>query len=161
VLQGRRRRCNQMSKRLPSPPAPGPLEDYAARFDDLFATLAQREGGSASTCEGCCCPEIATKPLPPSPERSPSSKPSKRPFSGCSSSCPNRVGMRKPSQGPPPGAAWGRFGDESARGWRSHHRRDCRPQGRKEECLCGASVPELRGQDRQRYRVGFERVGLP
>ena len=33
-----------MSKRLPCPPAPGPLEDYAARFDDLFGTLAQRRG---------------------------------------------------------------------------------------------------------------------
>jgi hypothetical protein len=33
-----------MSKRLPCPPAPGPLEDYLARFDDLFATLAQRRG---------------------------------------------------------------------------------------------------------------------
>jgi SRSO17 transposase len=31
-----------MSKRLPCPPAPGPLEDFAARFDELFATLAQR-----------------------------------------------------------------------------------------------------------------------
>ena len=33
-----------MSKRLPCPPAPGPLEDYAARFDDLLGTLAQRRG---------------------------------------------------------------------------------------------------------------------
>jgi SRSO17 transposase len=33
-----------MSKRLSCPPAPGPLEDYAARFDDLFGTLAQRRG---------------------------------------------------------------------------------------------------------------------
>jgi hypothetical protein len=33
-----------MTKRLPSPPAPGPLEDYAACFDDLFGTLAQRRG---------------------------------------------------------------------------------------------------------------------
>jgi hypothetical protein len=33
-----------MSKRLPCPPAPGPLEGYAARFDDLFGTLAQRRG---------------------------------------------------------------------------------------------------------------------
>jgi SRSO17 transposase len=33
-----------MSKRLPCPPAPGPLEDYAENFDDLFATLAQRRG---------------------------------------------------------------------------------------------------------------------
>jgi SRSO17 transposase len=26
------------------PPAPGPLEDYAARFDPLFSSLAQRRG---------------------------------------------------------------------------------------------------------------------
>src|SRR3954468_583258 len=32
-----------MTKRLPATPAAGPLEDYAARFDDLFATLAQRQ----------------------------------------------------------------------------------------------------------------------
>ncbi len=31
-----------MTKRLPCPPAPGPLEDYAARFDSLFTRLAQR-----------------------------------------------------------------------------------------------------------------------
>ena len=33
-----------MSKRLPCPPAPGPLEEYAKSFDHLFATLAQRRG---------------------------------------------------------------------------------------------------------------------
>lgn len=33
-----------MTKRSPCPPAPGPLEDYAARFDGLFGTLAQRRG---------------------------------------------------------------------------------------------------------------------
>ena len=33
-----------MTKRLPSPPAPGPLEDHAANFDYLFGTLAQRRG---------------------------------------------------------------------------------------------------------------------
>src|SRR5919202_3989003 len=33
-----------MTARLPVPPAPGPLEAYAARFDDLFTTLAQRRG---------------------------------------------------------------------------------------------------------------------
>nr|MBA2691594.1 transposase [Rubrobacter sp.] len=31
-----------MTKRLPAEPAPGPLEEYAARFDDLFDTLAGR-----------------------------------------------------------------------------------------------------------------------
>nr|WP_258308913.1 transposase [Streptomyces sp. NWU339] len=30
--------------RRPCPPAPGPLEDYAAQFDDLFSSLAQRRG---------------------------------------------------------------------------------------------------------------------
>jgi SRSO17 transposase len=33
-----------MTKRLPCPPAPGPLEDYAAQFDSLFRSLAQRRG---------------------------------------------------------------------------------------------------------------------
>ena len=28
----------------PCPPAPGPLEEYAARFDDLFTRVAQRQG---------------------------------------------------------------------------------------------------------------------
>src|SRR3954452_21215488 len=31
-----------MTKRRACPPAPGPLEDYAAQFDSLFARLAQR-----------------------------------------------------------------------------------------------------------------------
>jgi SRSO17 transposase len=33
-----------MTKRLPVTPAPPPLEDYAACFDDLFRTRTQREG---------------------------------------------------------------------------------------------------------------------
>ncbi|WP_327348331.1 transposase [Streptomyces europaeiscabiei] len=33
-----------MTRRVPCPPAPGPLEAYAARFDDLFSTPAQRRG---------------------------------------------------------------------------------------------------------------------
>ncbi|MCA1717470.1 MAG: IS701 family transposase [Actinobacteria bacterium] len=33
-----------MTKRLPVSPAPGPLEEYASRFDDLFRARAQREG---------------------------------------------------------------------------------------------------------------------
>jgi hypothetical protein len=31
-----------MTARVPCPPAPGPLEDYAASFDELFTSLAQR-----------------------------------------------------------------------------------------------------------------------
>ncbi len=33
-----------MTRRLPVDPAPGPLEGFAARFDDLFRARAQREG---------------------------------------------------------------------------------------------------------------------
>jgi SRSO17 transposase len=33
-----------MTRRAPCPAAPGPLEGYAARFDDLFGSLAQRRG---------------------------------------------------------------------------------------------------------------------
>ncbi|MFI0928144.1 IS701 family transposase [Streptomyces sp. NPDC021012] len=33
-----------MTARVPCPPAPGPVEGYAARFDDLFSSLAQRRG---------------------------------------------------------------------------------------------------------------------
>jgi SRSO17 transposase len=33
-----------MSARRACPPAPGPLEDYAQRFDPLFSSLAQRRG---------------------------------------------------------------------------------------------------------------------
>jgi hypothetical protein len=33
-----------MTRRRPCPAAPGPLEEYAARFDDLFGRLAQRRG---------------------------------------------------------------------------------------------------------------------
>src|SRR5438876_1168421 len=40
-------RCSRervMTRRRPCPVAPGPLEGYAARFDDLFGSLAQRRG---------------------------------------------------------------------------------------------------------------------
>jgi DDE superfamily endonuclease len=33
-----------MTARLPCPPAPAPVEAYASRFDDLFASRAQRQG---------------------------------------------------------------------------------------------------------------------
>ncbi len=33
-----------MTRRRPCPVAPGPLEGYAARLDDLFGSLAQRRG---------------------------------------------------------------------------------------------------------------------
>jgi hypothetical protein len=33
-----------VTARRPCPPAPGPLEEYATRFDDLWHSLAQRRG---------------------------------------------------------------------------------------------------------------------
>jgi hypothetical protein len=33
-----------MTKRSPVSPAPGPLETFAVRFDDLFGSRAQRQG---------------------------------------------------------------------------------------------------------------------
>src|SRR5215212_10680086 len=44
VFQWRIRGGAAMTRRLPVKPAPGPLEEYAARFDDLFHARAQREG---------------------------------------------------------------------------------------------------------------------
>lgn len=51
-----------MSKRLPCPPAPGPLEDYADRFEDLFGTLAQRRGFREYT-QGLLLPRDRNKAL--------------------------------------------------------------------------------------------------
>jgi SRSO17 transposase len=51
-----------MTKRLPATPAPGPLEDYAARFDDLFGTLAQRQA-FRRYLEGLLLPDERNKTL--------------------------------------------------------------------------------------------------
>jgi hypothetical protein len=51
-----------MTKRLPCPPAPGPLEDYAAQFDALFGSLAQRRGFRAYL-EGLLLPRDRNKTL--------------------------------------------------------------------------------------------------
>jgi hypothetical protein len=51
-----------MTKRVPCPPAPGPLEQYATHFDDLFETLAQRRGFRAYL-EGLLLPRDRNKTL--------------------------------------------------------------------------------------------------
>jgi DDE superfamily endonuclease len=51
-----------MTKRLPCPAAPGPLEDYAAQFDPLFARLAQRRGFRAYL-QGLLLPRDRNKTL--------------------------------------------------------------------------------------------------
>ena len=52
-----------MTKRLPSPPAPGPLEDYAARFDDLFGTLLSEKGLPGVALQGLLLPRDRNKVL--------------------------------------------------------------------------------------------------
>jgi hypothetical protein len=52
-----------MSQRLACPPAPGPLEAYAATFDGLFGTLAQRRSFREYLQSNCLgCQEAATGP---------------------------------------------------------------------------------------------------
>jgi hypothetical protein len=51
-----------VTKRLVCPPAPGPLEDYAAQFDPLLARLAQRRGFRAYL-EGVLLPRDRNKTL--------------------------------------------------------------------------------------------------
>lgn len=50
-----------MTQRLACPSRPVPLEDYAASFDDLFGSLAQRRG-FARTCKVSFFPASATRP---------------------------------------------------------------------------------------------------
>src|SRR5258707_4814192 len=52
-----------MTRRVPCPPGPGPLEGYAARFDDLFGSLAQRRG-FREYLAGLRAPRDGNKPLP-------------------------------------------------------------------------------------------------
>src|SRR5246500_5500680 len=51
-----------MTRRLPCPVAPGPLEGYAARFDDLFGSVAQR-GGFREYLAGLLAPRDRNKTL--------------------------------------------------------------------------------------------------
>jgi len=51
-----------MTERRPCPPAPGPLEDYAAQFDSLFRTLAQRRNFRAYL-QGLLLPRDRNKTL--------------------------------------------------------------------------------------------------
>ena len=80
-----------MTRRLPCPAAPGPLEDYAARFDDLFGSLAQRRG-FREYLAGLLAPRDRNKTLTAlaGAERSPGRSIGR--CSGCSSSCRNRGG---------------------------------------------------------------------
>src|SRR6201996_1452743 len=52
-----------MTARRSCPPAPGPLEEYAARFDDLFTRVAQRRG-FREYLAGLLAPRDRNKTLP-------------------------------------------------------------------------------------------------
>ena len=61
-MQGQVGGGDVMTRRLACPAAPGPLEDYAARFDELFETLAQRRGFRAYL-QGLLLPRDRNKTL--------------------------------------------------------------------------------------------------
>jgi hypothetical protein len=52
-----------MLKRLPASP-PGPLDNHAAHFDDLFDSLAQHQAFLRYLWRDCCCRPRANKTLP-------------------------------------------------------------------------------------------------
>lgn len=51
-----------LTRRVPCPPAPGPLEEYAAQFDDQFASVAQRRA-LREYLHGLLLPRERTKTL--------------------------------------------------------------------------------------------------
>jgi hypothetical protein len=74
-----------MTSPRPCPPAPGPLEAYAQRFDSLFSSLAQRRG-LRDYLQGLLLPRDRNKTLTglAGPSRSPG--PSIARSSGCNGS---------------------------------------------------------------------------
>ena len=52
-----------MTRRLPVRPAPGPLEDYATRFDDLFRRARAQREGFRRYLEGLLLPAERNKTL--------------------------------------------------------------------------------------------------
>ncbi|MER6409045.1 transposase [Streptomyces viridosporus] len=87
-----------VTARRPCPPAPGPLEDYAAQFDGLFSSLAQR-WGFREYLTGLLLPRDRNKTLTALAGAEPVAGLSIRRCSGCSSSCPNPRGT--PSESTP------------------------------------------------------------
>src|SRR5690349_23086264 len=101
-----------MTRRVPCPPAPGPLEKYAAGFDDLFASLAQRRG-FREYLAGLLAPRDRNKTL--------TALAGAEPVTGAQHPAVQRLqfflsespGTRSGSM-PPAGAATGRSGDRAA-----------------------------------------------
>src|SRR4051812_29329914 len=83
-----------MTKRLPISPAPGPLEDYAETFDNLFGARAQREG-FRHYLEGLLLPTERNKTLTALANTEPCSERSARKRRACSGSSPSPGGIRE------------------------------------------------------------------
>ena len=158
VLSAARSRSPPMTARRPCPPAPGPLEDYAARFDDLFASLAQRRG-FREYLQGLLLPRDRNKTLTGLAGAEPVIGAQHRRSSGCSGSCRSRPGT--PSRSTTGGwscCARTRRPPRTSDGVLVH-RRHRRPQGRHRDRARRPPVPRLGRQDRQRHRRRHQPVG--
>ena len=148
-----------MTSRRPCPPAPGPLEGYAAQFDDLFGSLAQRRGlprlpaGPAAAARAQQDADRAGR------RRAGRRGPAPRASSGCSGSCRSRPGTPSSSttggwtllcqtRPPPPHARGVLVIDDTG------DRKDGTATAH-----VGPAVSGLGGQDRQRHRRGDQPVG--
>jgi hypothetical protein len=83
-----------MTRRLPVAPSPGPLEEYAAGFDDLFRARAQRDG-FRRYLEGLLLPAERNKTLTALANTEPVAGAQRLPKRrACNGSFPNPVGTR-------------------------------------------------------------------
>ena len=99
-----------MTRRYPVNPAPGPLEDYAESFDDLFGARAQRHG-FRRYLEGLLLPAERNKTLTALANTEPVSGAQRKEPRACNGSSRNRggtprrstsVGWRSCSESPRP-----------------------------------------------------------
>ena len=85
-----------MTRRIDCPPAPGPLEEYAAHFDDLFTHAAQRRGFRAYLA-GLLLPRDRNKTLTGLAGAEPIVEAQEAPSSACSPSSLSRCRTPRPS----------------------------------------------------------------
>src|SRR5215216_5312617 len=127
-----------MTKRLPADPAPGPLEGYAARLDDLFDTLAGRQA-CRRYLEGLLLPTERNKTL-----------------TALANTEPVLGAQRKEAQG---GDYARRPENRSPGRRRTGSGRDRGSQGRQSHGSRGKTVSGRDRQDRQWGRLRFESLG--
>ncbi len=102
-----------MTRHIDCPPAPGPLEEYATRFDDLFTHAAHRCGFRACLA-GLLLPRDRTKTLTGLAGAAPIVE-AQEPPRPVPTVLPLRVSMgRRGRQRPPPGVDLSRHPDRFA-----------------------------------------------